>query len=62
MVLSGSVLIQTSVQDAYVDQTPETGRQNIVGDTGGLEVVEMTCAEERIAHDEQRPPLADEVE
>src|SRR5262245_30815263 len=58
----GPLLIWLSLEDALVDELLQPGRQDVVGNPGGLEVLESASTEQGVAHNQQGPPLSDHVE
>jgi hypothetical protein len=52
-----------ALEDAGGDEGVESAGQHVTGDPEALdEVVETTDAEQRVAHDQRGPPLADDLE
>ena len=63
VVARGALLIRHPRQHARVDKTLETLGEHVSRDSESrLELVEAGVAEEHIAEDEERPPLADDLE
>src|SRR5215813_2427602 len=58
----GPLLIGLPLEDALVDELLQPGRQDVVGNPGGLEVLESASTEQGVAHNQQGPPLSDHVE
>ena len=56
------LLIGLPFEDVLVDELLQPGRQDVVRDPGGLEVLESASAEQGVSHDEKCPPLSDHVE
>ena len=57
------VLVLASLEDPLLDERVEPGAEHVAGDAEApLPVVEAGDAEERVAQDQQRPPLADHLE
>jgi hypothetical protein len=61
---TGRVLVITaSLEDARADQRAETGRQGVARRTGAMHhLIKPAVAEEDLAHGEQGPLLADDVQ
>src|SRR5262249_5839610 len=52
-----------ALEDAVIDQVLEPGGEDVLGDAeAALEVAEAAGAEERVADDEQRPPVPEGLE
>src|SRR5262249_61629241 len=50
-------------EDAVGDEPAKPIREDVAGDAEGIaEAGEVADAEERLAHDQERPPVADQVE
>jgi len=57
------VLIGHALEDACLHEVVEAVGEDVAGDPeAGLEIVEPGDAEERVAHDEEAPPFADDFE
>jgi hypothetical protein len=58
-----SLAVGGSLQDPFVDQPGEAVTEDVSRDTEALlELVEAPQPEEDVSHDQERPPLADELE
>ncbi len=63
LVSKGVFLVRNPAQDAVLDERVEAVGQNVASRAGApLEILEAARAHERVADDEQRPALADELE
>jgi hypothetical protein len=58
----GSDLVLPPLENARIDKPLQAGSEHIIRNSGGLELVEPTCAEQGIPHDQQSPPFPDQVE
>src|SRR5207244_1117386 len=62
-VALGALGVANSLEDALLDQPVQAVGQDVAGDAQALlEVIEAAQAEKRVADDQQRPALADDLE
>jgi hypothetical protein len=54
-------LVGPPLEYLVVDKPLQPRREDVVSDAGGPEVLIAARAEERVANDQQSPPLADDV-
>ncbi len=63
LVAQRPLLVGNLLQHTCLDQARQSVRQDVAGDPqAGLEVVEPTHAQERVADDQHRPPLSDDLQ